>query len=359
MASSCVVPIAEIENVRKHPNADKLDLADVLGYQVAIQKNMYCNGDKIIFFPPDTLIPSEWAEEFGIKQLLRGKVQDRVGKIRLRGEPSFGLVVPVPDEKEHWEVGQNVAEYYGCKKYEPPIRPSSGNIAMHDSAIDPFFQKYTDIENGRIFIDVLEPGEEVVVTEKIHGSNSRTGIINGIEVAGSRTTRKKKPEPDETKRSTYWYPWGIYDVCSLLHVTYNMRDFVVAPNNSILLYGEIFGGSVQKLHYGISKGKGFGFRAFDLMIDGKYLDYDVFKGICIEHDVLMAPELYRGPFDMAKIIELADGDSTIEGADNIREGVVVRPVKERTHPKIGRVILKYIGTNYQLGLKEGDDNTDA
>jgi hypothetical protein len=62
---------------------------------------------------------------------------------------------------------------------------------------------------------------------------------------------------------------------------------------------------------------------------------------------------------MAKMKELADGRSTVEGADNIREGIVVKPVVERIDPKVGRAVLKYIGTEYELSKKDGDDSKDV
>jgi hypothetical protein len=34
------------------------------------------------------------------------------------------------------------------------------------------------------------------------------------------------------------------------------------------------------------------------------------------------------------------------GADHLREGIVVKPKVERTHPEIGRVILKLHGSDF-------------
>ena len=351
MASSCIVPIVKLENVRKHPNADKLDLADVLGYQVAIAKDKYKTGDVVVYFPADTILPSEWAEKFGVKGFLRGKEQDRVGKIKLRGEPSFGLVVDVPSGLD-CEVGDNAADYFDCSKYEPPINPHQSDMAKYDIDIDSFFQKYTDIENGRIYTQVFG-NEDVVATEKLHGTNARIGSINGHIVAGSHTTRRKYPQvdgvdcsstSDEVRRSIYWYPYSIDSVRTMI-------DELSKQYNIVILYGEVYGRSVQSLDYGIPKGQGLGFRAFDLLLDDKYIDYDEFVSLCDRYGVDRVPEIYRGLFDMDKIKEIADGNSLISGAYHIREGVVVKPVKERTDPKIGRAILKYIGTEYELSKK--------
>ena len=119
--SSLVVPVSTISKVRKHPNADSLDIAEVLGWQVVVPVGRYTEGERIVYFPSDTVLPLELSERFGVtKYLSKGRIRNA----RLRGEPSFGLVVDVEDPT--WEVGQNVAEYYGATKYEPPIRSKCG-----------------------------------------------------------------------------------------------------------------------------------------------------------------------------------------------------------------------------------------
>jgi hypothetical protein len=71
----------------------------------------------------------------------------------------------------------------------------------------------------------------------------------------------------------------------------------------------------------------------------------------------MVPVLWRGPYSMAKAKELADGKSEMAG--HMREGTVCYPVKERDNPKIGRVILKFIGTEYELSKHKEEDTKDV
>jgi RNA ligase (TIGR02306 family) len=348
MATKVTVPIVMLENVRPHPNADRLEICDVLGYQMCIPKGKYTSGDIAIYFPADTLIPAEWAERFGVTQFLRGKQNDRVGRIRLRGEPSFGLVVSTDYlDQDGFSVGDNVAELFGAEKWQPPIRPSAGDSAPYDSEIDPFFSRFTDIENGRIYTHVFSDGEEVVATEKIHGSNCRVGIIKGQRVAGSMGIRRQEPS-EEMYRSTYWYPWT-------LECVQNLLAHLAADHEQVMLYGEVFGGSIQSLHYGIEKGSGLGFRAIDIIVKGRYLDWDRFAELCSTFQVPTVPTLYRGPYSLDKMKELADG-TTLVGGDHIREGIVARPLIERTDAEIGRAVLKYIGTEY--ALSQHSDFTD-
>ena len=362
MSSELVVPIVKIANVRPHSNAEKLELCDVLGYQMCVPKGKYKGGELIVYFPADVLIPAEWADKFGVRNYLKGVDKDRVGRVKLRGEPSFGIVQDIP-EGMTWNEGDNVADYFGVKKYVPPIRVGCGDAAMYDDQIDPYFTMFTDVQNGRIFTDVLVEGEEVIFTEKIHGTNCRVGSIGGREVAGSMEVRRKRPEEldsfgivrqvefdsEEMKRNTYWFPWSIKGV----------RDLLKASNmhTSVILYGEVYGGSVQSLDYGIASGKGIGFRAFGLRNGGKFLDWDDFVEVCNRYGVETVPVLWRGPFSLAKAKELSDGTSTMAG--HMREGTVVYPVKERENPRVGRAVLKFIGTEYELSKHLDKDTKDV
>ena len=394
MASALVVPVVEIRNVRIHPNADMLSLCDVLGYQMVnglvedpngelvryfingkrddkgrripcdpsdcsfsdmyegVRYSFrYKNGDLAVYFPADTILPQEWAEKFDVTHLLQSG--NKIGRCRLRGEPSFGLVVELPDGVD-WKIGDNVAEYYGATKFTPPPRNDPGDCAPYDDNLDPYFIKYTDIQNGKLFYENFRDGEEVIGCEKIHGGNSRVGIVNGTLVAGSRTTRKSRPPAGESlKNYLYWCPLANSGVEQLL------RQFERDGAKTVILFGEVYGQGVQSLHYGVGGQKEKGYRAFDLYVDGKYLNYEDFKKACDEHGVESAPVLYRGQFDLAKINELSDGQSSLPGAQNIREGIVVRPLVERNSPKLGRMILKFIGSNYELSNHKNKDTTDV
>jgi ATP-dependent RNA circularization protein (DNA/RNA ligase family) len=101
-----------------------------------------------------------------------------------------------------------------------------------------------------------------------------------------------------------------------------------------------------------------GFRAFDLLVNGKYLDVDAYFGLCAQYGVETVPVLYRGPFVLDTVREHAAGDTTF-AANHIREGVVVKPAVERTNPKVGRVALKYIGDQYLFSKSADRDTRDV
>jgi len=336
--SSLVVQVSLIGSVSPHPNADRLELAIINGWQCVVPKGRYSVGDRVVYFPPDTVLPEEVSDRMGVTQYLS---KGRIRCARLRGEPSFGVVEAFNDEA--WEVGDDVAALYGATKYEPPLRVSVGDC----EAEHPLFQSYTDIENLRNFQGVLQDGESVVVTEKIHGTNSRIGLLEGTLVAGSKKLQRKMPSGELMAQHEYWFPYTLEPVKALI-------TELAAQYRQVVIYGEVFGKIQKRFHYD-AQGT-LGYRAFDILVDGRYMDHEDFCRWTDKFGVQRVPVLYEGPYSLEKIKELSSGTTTI-GDAHIREGVVVKPVKERINEKIGRVILKYVSDAYLLG--DTDDNTDA
>lgn len=65
------------------------------------------------------------------------------------------------------------------------------------------------------------------------------------------------------------------------------------------------------------------------------------------------PVLHEGPFDVATMKACASGKTTFDD-DHIREGVVLRPLRERFDAAIGRVVLKYVSDEFLLDERKTD-----
>jgi hypothetical protein len=114
-------------------------------------------------------------------------------------------------------------------------------------------------------------------------------------------------------------------------------------------YGEIYGEGVQKGYsYGI---KGRDVMFFDVMKDGKYLDWETISGENHAFGPCKAVPYWREKFNLESIKRQCTGVSGIDLAPT-PEGFVVRPRHERTS-HMGRVILKFINPDYLL-----KDNTE-
>lgn len=340
--SSLVVPITTVESVKPHPNADKLEIAQILGWQVVVGIGSVQAGDRVIYVPPDTVVPRYFAERWGVANHLHSVPDSypadsgRVKAIKLRGEPSYGFVVPGTTESSpaYMVNGDNVADYFNLMKYEPPVHVGSGNDGSASIPEHPLFQRYTDIENLRHYPDILQPGEPVHITEKLHGCNTRIGIINGELCVGSRKRQWTKPDGDKFTVNWFWYPTTIPGVIALLEAY--ARD-----HEQVIIYGETYG-AVQSMHYGHPND--LAWAAFDILIDGRYLSASRFVEDCAAYDIPAVP-CTNTAYDASTLSHFASGETAL-GDDHIKEGIVIRPTVERSNPKIGRVILKYHSDAY-------------
>ncbi len=353
MASSLIVNVCEIKEVKNHPNGDRLDLCIVKGWQVVTGRDQYKAGDIVVFIPPDTLVPEELADKLNIRNYLGGKEKTRVKTVRLRGEMSFGLTIDIPEGKD-WEVGYNCASDMNIVKYDPPMRAMCGDAAPEDA----LFTKYTDIENIRNFPDVFVECEPVIATEKIDGSNVRCGqgisiTKDGAEIlewkAGSHSLKRKRPTDEDMANSIYWYPYTLPCVKEMVE-----RMIVNGPYKEVTIYGEIYGrvrGGHKSLHYG--EPNSLNFVAFDIKIDGNYVGDYVFRGICEEFKIPTAPVVAKFDFSIEKAKEFSTGDSILAAKNgmeepHMREGIVIKPIKERRDPAFGRVVVKFLNDDYVI-----------
>tara|TARA_Y100000310_G_C20688111_1_gene820408 strand:+ start:586 stop:1713 length:1128 start_codon:yes stop_codon:yes gene_type:complete len=361
MSSSLIVEVCEIKKIKEHGNADALEIAEVKGWDCIVKKDQYKAGDVIIFIPPDSLLPIELGDRLGVREYLGGSLKNRVRLAKLRGVVSYGLII---DNEENWEVGTDVVEHYGITKYEPPVRTTAGDAEKDDI----YFERYTDIENIRNYPDVFEEGEEVVITEKCDGTQSRIGRDTSIDIsplknilykvfgqikelqwkAGSNKLKRKKPK--NMSGNVYWYPYTLPEIRRLIN---HLIDEV--GHKSAFIYGEIYGkvrGGLKEMTYG-RQGK-LGYAAFDIKVDGRFLDNHDFQLVCRQCGVEMVPHLGVTPYNFNNIQSLSTGESILaskNGAKHIREGIVIKPVKESVTEAGRRRILKMINPDY-LAKKE-------
>jgi len=368
--SSLIVEVCRVEEVACHPNANRLERIRVKNWWCIAVKGQYTIGDSVVYFPPDSIIPEETAERWGIAKycspLAKGPDGQRPPGLRIRanrflGEPSFGTVQN-PDDA-NWPVGLDVCEHYKVTKWEPPVKCLEGDAASPVHA----FHAYTSIENIGNFPGVFVDGEQVVVTEKLHGSNSRVGYIFHADqehegftwqwMAGSHSTRRKETN-DKGQKSKYWFPFSVGategsepPLQRLLQEIKTKED----AQSGVIIFGEIFGPGIQDMSYGQ---KGMSYRVFDISVDGKYLSWNKvleYTSNYSEMGIKTVPVLYSAAFSMKQMDALVDGPTVVATPEQIRdvfkgrEGIVIKPLTERFLPNLGssgRVILKYISVDY-------------
>jgi RNA ligase (TIGR02306 family) len=342
--STFSVPIVCIGHFEKHPNADTLSITEVEGCPVIFRTGELETGSYAVYVPVDAVVPTD-KPAFAFLATKEGQATARIKAKKLRGVFSMGLLLPartvLPGDFK-MEIGggvhQDVAETLGIVKYEEPEEPNMKlGAAKRERQVDSSTAPIYDIESHRKYKSLYAEGEEVVVTEKIHGCNGRFVFRKGEEdteprlYVGSRNFFIK-----DTESAVWWKVARQYDLATKL-----------AGHEDLVLYGEVYG-QVQDLKYGTSGEDPLRFAAFDIYDKklGRFWDYRAFLKFCEEKGIPTAPILYFGPYNEAEIEELSKGQSVL--ANQIKEGVVIKPATERWDYTLGRVITKLVGEQYLL-----------
>ena len=165
--------------------ADKIELAQVQGWQSVIKKHSYKVGDQVIFVPIDTVLtPREWNKFLWDKNEPSKPI--RVKTAKLRGAISQGLIFPktLVSAQEVWDhmddssEDVSLASMLGISKYEKPIPVQlagqvKGEFPSH-------LVSRTDEDNLKSNIEALEELKEaewVEATLKIDGCLDESTLI--------------------------------------------------------------------------------------------------------------------------------------------------------------------------------------
>jgi len=398
----------------QHPNADTLSLAKIqgMGWQCVVRtsdwvgsphqsvvdgeleylleegyppvyKGIYIHLDALL----DPAVP-EFAFLKATKKFPDGRPGHRVKTVRLRGQISQGLVISAPKGLLDCLADTSVnaktvlAEVYKdnpfaqeillaetkvdlesllichalhIERYEPPVPVDMRGEMVRSPGS---FVHYTDIENSKNHPSWFTEGEAIRLTEKIHGTNFRVGMVfDGKDtpeyIVGSHTTAKK---PDGT--TLYALMGQKYFPEAKVREVFQNDNGKWPFTEHFIIHGEIYGSKVQDLTYGCANGERK-VRIFDVEIDHVFQPWDVIQKIAELFGVETVPVLYRGPFNAQVVMGLRDGKTTVPGGTHVREGVVVTSEPEaRVVDDDGstyRKILKYVSDEYlcRAGEKDG------
>ncbi|MEU1516546.1 RNA ligase (ATP) [Streptomyces sp. NPDC005811] len=341
---------AEVLTVHEHPNADALELAQVGLYRAVVAKGAYRTGEAALYIPEQAVLPQALVEELGLTGRLAGGRSDRVKAVRLRGELSQGIVcrpgaLAEVDLLRAASEGTDFAERLGIVKWVPPIPPTmSGDV---EAAAD--LLPWVDIENIQRYPGIFEPGEPVVLTEKLHGSACLLTYVAGDErvYVSSKGFGAKSLALMEDPRNLYWRAvrgHGVAEAAARIAERLGARRVGV--------FGEVFGAGVQDLTYGADgRRETLGYAVFDVSAEVggvvRWLDTAEVTGL-LEGELPLVPRLFEGPYDSDAVLGIATGRETVSGRGlHLREGVVIRPATERYSPVTGgRAIAKAVSGAY-------------
>lgn len=192
--------VTTLKNLRKHSNADRLQVGVCLGNSVIVSLE-YTEGQRGIYFPVDGKLSEEFA---AANNLVRKK--DAEGKniggyldpdkrnitaIKLRNEKSDGLFLPLKCLEPFGDIstlndGDRIDTFNGhliCEKYIPRRNHSTHTVGngkkkcKSNVNIAPFFMEHVDTEQLNYNLDMFKPGDEIEVSLKLHGTSHRVGYL--------------------------------------------------------------------------------------------------------------------------------------------------------------------------------------
>lgn len=338
-----------------HPNADRMQLGKVGMHQLVVARsNGYRDGDLVVFAPARAVLPPDLRGHYTNsdtgRSYLLGKDHDRVGQVTLRGALSEGVTLPPEyvcaklgvDSLDALPVGEDLAARLGITKYEPPIPLSMAGQVRALADVGP--RRTHDVEQFAIYQSELVPGEPVVVTEKIHGSQCALLVeADGTAHVSSKGFFAKGIEIVEDAVNLYWRAvreTGLVDV---------LRE--AFPGRTAQAFGEAFPCQGGAWTYG-ADGNRPTLRVFRVVVDGHDLSLREAWAAAPKLQALWAPVLYEGPYDPAAVRPLAEGRECVSGrALHIKEGVVLAPATPRRSREGFALLLKVLNSKYA----EADD----
>lgn len=191
--------IVKVEQLRPHPNADRLQIATFFGNDTCVGLDIKI-GDIGIYFPCDLQLSMEFCiNNHMLKKLPDGTPDGgymdakkrNVTAIRLRGEKSDGIycslkALEYTGVKLHTlSPGDTITTVNGheiCKKYIPMTKPQpnppQGNRTRKKKVpIAPLFAQHVDTEQLDYNLGAFRPGDEIEITLKMHGTSHRVGYL--------------------------------------------------------------------------------------------------------------------------------------------------------------------------------------
>lgn len=285
--------IQKIVNIRPIENADKIEVAQVLGWECVVKKNEFKVGELVVYIEIDSRVPERPEFEF-----LRER-KFKVKTIKLRKQISQGLVVPLSilPPKTPITEGNDVTEVLDITSYEKQIEEidevtdtkSSSKTLKFLMKFKPFRVVYLRLNThnkgnfpswiyktdetrvqvcARYIMDNFD--KSWYITEKLDGQ-SGTFFLHKERKWGfpvwnfgvcSRNIWLKTPSS-----SSYW----------TIAEKYDMEKKLRKLQTEIVIQGEVIGPKIQKNKYQVAD---LDFYVFNVVENGTKVSYTRMVEIC-------------------------------------------------------------------------------
>lgn len=328
-----------IKSVKNHSNADSLEIAEVLGWQTIVKKGIHKEGDKVVFITIDTIVPRYTWSAF-LEDSKNPDKPIRIKNIKLRGEFSSGLVIPLSEFDaspfKDYDAGTDLTDIIGITKYIKEIPANLSGETLGD--FPTHLTSKTDEDNGlndpSLVEKVLNHDSHITVTSKLDGSSITLIVEDGVLTQVCTRNLSKK----ETENNTFWKA---------------ARKLTIPQNWTGTIQGELCGNGIQRNRLKLEDVKIF---VFQISENKKYMTYEEMKNFCensLHCDIVplvsklgLEEQIKLWVNPLQKLQELADKQKYPSGLEG--EGIVVRPSSyPRGYSSRRPLGFKLINRNYK------------
>lgn len=334
--------IRMISDILPIDGADAIECVVVDGWKVVTKKDEFQKGDLCIYFEIDSVLPV-WPEfeflrkgcyvkkDWLVSELNPTGEGFRLKTIKLRGQISQGLVVPIPSDFPYSKMtdngietitdydGMDVTEYFKVIKWDPPV---PATLAGKVRGNFPSFIPKTDQER----IQNIKPedlakyeDDEFEVTMKLDGSSMTVFHYNGRVGVCSRNLELDWESDSGTTFADVFVKSGL-------------KDWLLNCGQNIALQGELMGPGIQGNREALTEHRFYLFDVYDIDT-GQYVTSEdrhelvalrEHFGLDIQHCPVIDTKFHAAKLQTEELLTMAEGPSIFH---KVREGLVFKSIQ--------------------------------
>lgn len=327
-----------ISNIEPIKGADKIELATILGWKVVIKKGQFNINDKCIYIEIDSLLPNKPEYEFLKSSCWRADVNAyRIKTIRLRGQISQGLALPLESKYNEMEIGTDLTDLMEIKKYEnDELLSNDSHMAFHHEV-----PKTSLFRIQNIYDKVIHNWKDKTfyITQKLDGIS-----FTIIKENGEITLYSKDIKLEEKNNENYIY----YDCFEEFNILEKLKNV-----DNIAIQGEIIGPNCNKNHHKLSDLDFYVYSIYELN-NHIFLNFNELKEKITNLGLKMTPiindnyKLSDNNHTLDDLLNLSYGQCLITPSV-MREGLVFKLIIDEYDNDIhDRIQFKIISNEYLL-----------
>ena len=323
--------IQKVKAIKPIEGADKIEIVQILNWDCVAKKGEFKEGDLVIYFEIDSLLPDIPAFEF-----LRGSSWSqklnkyKISTHKFRNQISQGLVMPVKDLEEIdkqiynreecmpivYTEGTDLTALLQIEKYEPPVSNGPlGDIIQHE-----WYVPKTDEERIQTCAENVLPEyfkseqDDWYASIKLDGTSCTVGLFDDAFLIGGKNQFYKGPNM-YTETINKYFENGAKE---------EFENYKAINGIYVVFQGELCGPGIQCNKLGLKEKEWFVFNAFVSKTgkNGSYVKCDLLRmlRLCEEFGlkhVPFIPKEYK--FDFNKLDTINDTvENLLKYVDDIK-----------------------------------------